>query len=182
MDYERDRGLETALFRCSQRDSAQSFFSLLFFSVMHLSLSSDAARKASGLMLQALRGELRTLDQRPNSPSLFTLLLFFLFFLVTHFVLRRGLDTPATLFFSLSLSLFHFLLFASLPRFRRYLRETKGFSSRYTETGSGLLNPPLAAFSFSRMIFEKINAVPFSCSKSRAFIHLRSSYGILIPL
>lgn len=49
-----------------------------YFSVMHLPRQgSDAARKASGLQ-RALRGELRTLDQRPNSPSLYApSLLFF---------------------------------------------------------------------------------------------------------
>lgn len=45
----------------------------------------------------------------------------------------RGFDIPATLFSASSSR----AALASLPRFRRYLRETKGFSSRYTEPGSG---------------------------------------------
>jgi hypothetical protein len=65
VDYVRERDPETALFRCSQRDSAVMCISSLFF---FRDPRSDATRKATSPP-QALRGELHTLDRRPNLPS-----------------------------------------------------------------------------------------------------------------
>lgn len=115
------------------------FLSLfLFLSPRNASPSPSTGRGREGE--QAHRGELRTLNRRPNPPlfSLSLSLCFFSFILVTlFFLLCRGLDTPA-------ISLPPPSALARLPRFRTY--ETKGFSSRYTEP-LGLLNPPLEAFS-----------------------------------
>lgn len=55
--------------------------------------------------------------------------------------------------------------------------ETKGFSSRYTESLE-LLNPPLAAFSISRAGTRENKCRPLEVP---LVTHLRSSYGTLIP-
>lgn len=107
----------------------RSFFPLLFF--RNASPSPRLGRDEEGLP-RALRGELRTLDRQPNSPSLYASSLLFFFFSYPFCDPLRPRYSDH--------SFFHFLLFralASLPRFRRYPRETKGFSSRYTGLGSG---------------------------------------------
>lgn len=118
--------------------------SLFYFSVMHLPhLGPDAARKACHEPFGASYA--RSINDRTH-PLFMFLLFFFFFFLVIRFVIH-GPGIPATLFLL-------FRALASLPRFRRYPRETKGFSSRY-RARLGLLNPPLAAFSFSRRYSRK---------------------------
>lgn len=134
VDYERDRGLETALFRCSQRDS--TIILLPPFYIFPQCISLTSARTRWGRSATSPSGRVthaRSTTELTLSLCFFSSLLFF--FLVTRFVIHYGLDIPAALFF-----FFHFFLFrapASLPRFRRYPRETKGFSSRYTGPGSG---------------------------------------------
>lgn len=84
VDYERERDLETALFRCSQCNpvvmciSSPLFFFLL---VMHLPrrppVRTRPERRVHIRLLQAHRDELRTLNRRPNSNPLATPLLLF---------------------------------------------------------------------------------------------------------
>jgi hypothetical protein len=90
----------------------------------------------------------------------------------------RGPDIPAvfTLFYFLRLLPLLSLICLVFER----TCETKGFSSRYTEPLE-LLNPPLAAFSFSRVGIQENKCRPSPLEVSLV-THLCSSYGTLIPL
>lgn len=103
---------------------------------------------------------------------------FFFFFLIILFVLCRAAPIPAV--FTL-LCFFRFLPLLSLIClvFERTC-ETKGFSLRYIEPLE-LLNPPLAAFSFSRVGIQENKCRPLPLELSLV-THLCSSYGTLIPL
>lgn len=79
----------------------------------------DATEKARSL-LHAHRGELRTLNRRPNSPSLHAPLLFRL-----PFLLRRGFDIPAIS--PPPSPLPPSPLAARLPHFRTYMRDKRLF-------------------------------------------------------